>query len=170
MTLWRRVFIVNDCFWGLWLMALVGVWLGIVFVWGVGLCLGQRVDRLRRVSGPVLRGSAGSEIPTLSQAKAETNPNSNPQTKTKTNTLPKVMSELHDRAPRHSAAYSAAAVRAAFGQDATALFESFEAEAVASGSIAQVGAGRGGRAAYTQASGRQGRPERRELAESDRDT
>lgn len=48
------------------------------------------------------------------------------------------MSQLQDRAPTHSPAFSAAAVRQAFGCEAGQLFESFEPAAIASGSIAQV--------------------------------
>ncbi|KIY95265.1 hypothetical protein MNEG_12698 [Monoraphidium neglectum] len=50
-----------------------------------------------------------------------------------------IMGSLHDGAPKHSADYSFRAIEAAFGRPAGELFEDFEAEAVASGSIAQVG-------------------------------
>lgn len=48
------------------------------------------------------------------------------------------MCGLHDQAPVHSYAVTAAALRNAFGMPLDALFESFEREPLASGSVAQV--------------------------------
>lgn len=49
-----------------------------------------------------------------------------------------IMSGLHDHAPAHSYAQTASLVCAAYGLPITALFESFECEPLASGSVAQV--------------------------------
>jgi ABC1 atypical kinase-like domain len=52
--------------------------------------------------------------------------------------LCEVLSELHDRAPTHSFAATRRQVEGAFGRRLEEMFESFEEQAVASGSIAQV--------------------------------
>lgn len=48
------------------------------------------------------------------------------------------LSELHSKAPEHSFAYTKKTIERAFGRKLSEIFESFEEEPVASGSIAQV--------------------------------
>ncbi|KAK9681769.1 hypothetical protein RND81_10G026600 [Saponaria officinalis] len=48
------------------------------------------------------------------------------------------LSELHSKAPEHSFAYTKKTIEQAFGRRLTEIFESFEEQPVASGSIAQV--------------------------------
>ena len=48
------------------------------------------------------------------------------------------LSKLHTQAPVHSLHFTQTAIRRAFGASVTDLFEGFEAEPIASGSIAQV--------------------------------